>query len=170
VCLECRPKLRKQKEWEVLNYLRENVSQKPAFHDSSRPVSECSKRRPDIFYQCLGHCVIVEVDENQHRNYNPSCECARISEIVGSLGGFPVVFIRYNPDAIKWKGKFVSGVSREKRLEMLVDVVKKELNAIFETFTVRLIQLFYDDDGEDGEYDSDYQPLKVEDITRFVTV
>ena len=28
--------------------------------------------------------MIVEVDENQHSNYEDSCECSRISEIVGA--------------------------------------------------------------------------------------
>ena len=51
------------------------------------------KKRPDIRFEMLtasGHDVIVEVDENQHRGYEESCEwpmAARISEIVGAIGG-----------------------------------------------------------------------------------
>ena len=43
------------------------------------------------------HDVIVEVDEKQHRGYDESCEwqmAARISEIVGAMGGKSVVFVQ----------------------------------------------------------------------------
>ena len=31
--------------------------------------------------------------------YEESCECARLSEIVGGIGGRPVTMIRFNPDS-----------------------------------------------------------------------
>jgi very-short-patch-repair endonuclease len=49
----------------------------------------CSKRRPDVYFELLKHCIIVEIDENQHKAstkteaYKDICECAQLSEIVG---------------------------------------------------------------------------------------
>jgi hypothetical protein len=45
-------------------------------------LQECSKKRPDIYFELNKHCIIVEIDENQHNSYQNSCECARINEIV----------------------------------------------------------------------------------------
>ncbi len=44
-------------------------------------------------------CVlfIIEVDENQHRHIDPSCELKRLEEIQERHGG-PVFVLRYNPD------------------------------------------------------------------------
>jgi hypothetical protein len=58
----------------------------------------CSKRRPDILIEMGSHILIVEVDENQHRNYNTSCEVTRLNELYTDLGDRPIVFIRFNPD------------------------------------------------------------------------
>ena len=54
-------------------------------------LNKCSQRRPDIFFDLLKHCVIVEVDEKQHMSYSEVCECARINDIVNGIGGRPVV-------------------------------------------------------------------------------
>jgi hypothetical protein len=42
--------------------------------------------------------VILEVDENQHKSNDASCEYIRMFNIAQSLGGTPTRFIRYNPD------------------------------------------------------------------------
>lgn len=59
----------------------------------------CSKRRPDIFIDRLTHSIIVEVDEEQHKDYDATCELARINELYTDLGDRPIVMIRFNPDA-----------------------------------------------------------------------
>ncbi len=49
-----------------------------------------TRKRPDIRFEMDAHDVIVEVDENQHSGHEESCEwpmAARISEIVGTIGG-----------------------------------------------------------------------------------
>jgi hypothetical protein len=57
-----------------------------------------SNRRPDIFLN-LGSCIIViEVDENQHVNYDTICENRRLMEISLDVGHKPIIFIRFNPD------------------------------------------------------------------------
>ena len=47
----------------------------------------------------LTHIIIVECDENQHKDYDTTCEIARINELFTDLGDRPIVFIRFNPDA-----------------------------------------------------------------------
>jgi len=62
-----------------------------------------SKRRPDghltLPIPCGGGVVmlIIEVDENQHRHYDPSCEFERLQDIQDVHKGSLYV-VRYNPD------------------------------------------------------------------------
>jgi len=157
VCNECKQHKHK-KEYDVVKFLRKNIDT-PFIYDKNNPVSECSKKRPDIFFDLKTHIVIVEVDENQHKSYSDSCECARLNVIVNSLGGIPVTFIRYNPDKIK---KLT--INKEERLELLKQTIKEELMNIPDKFQIKLIQLYYDDNYKE------YIPKKIEDITKFVCV
>jgi len=60
---------------------------------------ECTKRRPDRVYHCPdGSILILECDENQHRERSCECEQQRMVEISQNYGGSPVYFIRWNPD------------------------------------------------------------------------
>jgi Fe-S cluster biosynthesis and repair protein YggX len=151
-----------KKEWTVVRYLKKNINTKFIFN-SNVMLNGCSKRRPDVFFELNKHCLIVEVDENQHRNYEDNCECARISEIVGSIGGKSVIFIRFNPDKTKNKGKILK-FTLEERLIKLVELIKKELIKEYDKFIVKIIQLYYDDD-----YDV-YKSIKKEDITNKVCI
>jgi len=162
VCDECNQN-RNKKEYMVVRYLRKNIDT-PFIYDSSEPLQGCSKRRPDIFFELLKHCVIVEVDEHQHRSYAETCECARISEIVGSIGGKSVIFIRFNPDKFKHKKNEVCDINIKDRLDELVRVLKEELIKEYDTFVVKVIQLYYDADINTEEY------MNEMDITKLVTI
>jgi hypothetical protein len=48
----------------------------------------------DLGYQV----IIVEVDENQHEQYDCSCENKRLMELSQDVNHRPLVFIRFNPD------------------------------------------------------------------------
>ena len=109
------------------------------------------------------HCLIVEVDENQHNTYEDSCECARINEIVNGICGKSVIIIRYNPDIIKNNGK-QQHISQSDRIDLLVDTIKQELLKQYDTFIVKIIQIFYNDNYET------YQPIKYDVITDQVCV
>lgn len=65
----------------------------------------CSRRRPDILLDLGYQVIIIEVDENQHIDYDTSCEKKRINEIYTDLGDRPIVFIRFNPDEYKIKNE-----------------------------------------------------------------
>lgn len=60
--------------------------------------TKCGLERPDFLFDCGTHFVVLEIDENQHRNKD--CEKARMINISQSLG-LKTVFLRYNPDSFK---------------------------------------------------------------------
>lgn len=170
VCDECNQN-RNKKEFTVVQYLRKNIDTKFVY-DSSTPLNGCSKRRPNIFFDLPLHNIIVEVDEDQHRRYDESCECARINEIVTAIGGKSVIFIRFNPDKFKINDKPQSVPIRD-RLELLVRVLKEELTKEYDTFQIRVIQLFYDiSDNPLSENPSPESEKYINqlDITKLVTV
>ena len=160
-CNDCK-KIQNKKEWAIVRYLRKAINT-PFEYNSSRMLQGCSKKRPDIYFELNKHCVIVEIDENQHNSYQDSCECARINEIVNGVGGKSVIIIRYNPDTIKNKGKNIS-ISNAERIDLLVKTIKYELIKDYDAFIVKTIQLFYNDDYEV------YQQVKDENITNIVAL
>ena len=123
----------------------------------------CSKKRPDVYFELNKHCVIVEIDENQHNNYKDSCECARVNEIVNGIGGKSVIIIRYNPDVVRNKD-IILNIKQLERIELLVKTIKEELIKEYDEFIVKTIQLYYNDDYEE------YQKSKEENITDLVCV
>jgi len=88
--------------------------------------------------------ILLEVDENQHKHYDQSCEHARMHDIVSSLrlGGNTanVVFVRYNPHEFTINDNKVK-ICRKERLEKLVETMKK-LSPDGPPFQVKY--LFYD--------------------------
>ena len=61
----------------------------------------CSKRRPDMLLDIVYCVIVIEIDENQHTDYDSNCESKRMMEISQDVGHRPVVFIRFNPDEYK---------------------------------------------------------------------
>jgi hypothetical protein len=87
----------KTKENEVASIIKEYFNDKDWALDKA-VEGGCSRRRPDIRVDLGTHNIIIEVDENQHEEYDCSCENKRIMEIFQDLGGRNLVFIRFNPD------------------------------------------------------------------------
>jgi hypothetical protein len=158
VCQTCRQRMHK-KEHAVVRHLRRTIDV-PFIYDES-PGFECTRKRPDIRFETPTHDVIVEVDENQHRGYEEQCECARISEIVGAIGGKSVVFVRYNPDDVRYGGT-VQSIAAAERIDLLVETVKIELARVSSRFEVRLVQLWYDAPVAEAKQEFD--------ITRLVAI
>jgi hypothetical protein len=161
VCKDCR-KIQNKKEWSVVRYLRKTIDTKFEYN-SSKMLQGCSKKRPDIYFELNKHSIIVEIDENQHNTYEDSCECARINEIVNGIGGKSVIIIRYNPDTVKNKG-IILNINNADRIDLLVKTIKEELIKEYNSFIVKIIQIFYNDN-----YDK-YQNIKEEDITDLVCI
>ncbi len=120
----------------------------------------CSRRRPDKFLDLGNKVIIVEVDENQHINYDCSCENKRLMEISQDFAHRPIIFIRFNPDDYK-KGDAIVKSCWTKTKTGLVNVPKNQeiewlrrLNSLKEQIeywiendtdkTVEVIQLYYD--------------------------
>ena len=159
ICDNCKQRSSK-KELGIIRHMRKNI-RTPFEYNSSKMLVNCSKKRPDAYFELSKHCVIVEIDEHQHKSYSDSCECSRLNEIVNGIGGKSVVVIRYNPDNIKHKGN-KKIVRKADRWNQLIKTVKAELDMDYDHFNVKLIQLYYDDDFYI------YQPIKITDITDIV--
>lgn len=126
-------------------------------------LNNCTKKRPDVFFDLNSHVVIVEIDEHQHRSYEDTCECARLNEIVNGICGRPVIIIRFNPDITRNNGKKLD-LQLSEKLDLLVDTIKDELIKEYTQFQVKIIQLYYDDNY------TNYQEYKEEDITDIVAI
>ena len=152
----------KTKEYAVVEFIKTTF---PAFHWIADKIIQggCSKRRPDLLLDLGNQIIIIEVDENQHTDYDCSCENKRIMELSQDIGHRPIVFIRFNPDDYDKNGKKINScwgpnqkgicvVKKSKkdewlqRLNALAEQVNYWLQPENETNkTVEIIQLFYDE-------------------------
>jgi hypothetical protein len=151
----------KTKEYSVVEYVK---SKYPALTWIADKIIHggCSKRRPDLLLDLGYQIVIVEVDENQHTDYDCSCENKRIMELSQDLGHRPIVFIRFNPDDYDKNGSNITScwgqdkkgicvVNKSKkdewmqRLHVLEEHINYWINPLNKTNkTIEIIQLFYD--------------------------
>ena len=161
ICNDCK-KIKNKKEWSIVRYLRKVIDTNFEYN-SCKMLQGCSKKRPDIYFELERHCVIVEVDENQHNTYEDSCECSRINEIVNGIGGKSIIIIRYNPDIVRNKG-IMFDVKQEDRIGLLVRSIKEELVKEYDKFIVKIIQIYFDDNYEK------YKFVKEEEITNIVCI
>ena len=164
ICLTyCRPtelsiiakKIIKKKEGLVLAYLDKYIKTDIIPVDDRIIDNSCVKRRPDRLYDCGSYFVVVEIDENQHKNgYYNGCafdlkkqEYRRMAQILEALS-LPVIFIRFNPDSFKIKGK-KQIVNMQKRLDTLEKWVSKCINLKWilgeNESSIRIKHLFYDE-------------------------
>ena len=153
----------KSKEILVTNYIKDNFKDYKITFDQI--ISQgCSRRRPDIFIELYTHCIIVEVDEDQHLSYDSTCENKRIVELYQDLGYRNIVYIRFNPDKYKIKdendkiktirscfskdedGKIKIGSTKDwnHRLQKLKECIAKNIDNIpFKSISYEY--LFYDE-------------------------
>jgi hypothetical protein len=82
---------------------------------------------------------------------------------VSGIGGKSVIIIRYNPDGVKSNGKKLN-INNEDKINLLVSKINEELSKEYDTFLVKIIQLYYDDNYEI------YSPVKEEIITDMVCI
>jgi hypothetical protein len=122
----------------------------------------CSKKRPDLLLDLGYQILIIEIDENQHNNYDCSCENKRLMELSQDLNHRPIIFIRFNPDDYLDNNKNITSCwgsdgngiccvkkSKKKewneRLNILKDTVNYWKNEENKTDkTIEVIELFYD--------------------------
>ena len=120
----------------------------------------CSLRRPDLLLDMGLHIIIIEVDENQHSDYDCSCEHKRLMQISQDVGHRPIVFIRFNPDAYTrpdgivvkscWKlnklGVMTISKTKENEWEDRIQTLKSQIQYWIDNpteKTIEIIELFY---------------------------
>jgi hypothetical protein len=147
----------KSKEKSVTNYIITNFPEYSWITDKSI-LDGCSKRRPDLFLDLGFQVIIIEVDENQHIDYDCTCENKRLMELSKDINHRNLVFIRFNPDdyldlnkkKIKscWKldNNGIIKISNELewniRLSNLADQLKYWINNKTDKM-IEVIQLYY---------------------------
>tara|TARA_B100000683_G_C12507292_1_gene559525 strand:+ start:129 stop:779 length:651 start_codon:yes stop_codon:yes gene_type:complete len=119
MCTDCfawssgkRPRLAKQRE--VLQFLDCEMKEYPYDTTDRTPqdLLDCArKERPDVMWDRPDRIVILEVDEDQHKDRPCECEQTRMMNVSQALGCERTVWIRYNPDSFsspesrKWSTK-----------------------------------------------------------------
>lgn len=155
----------RSKEIEVSNFIKSNFE---GFEISLNKTvgSGCSRKRPDIFFELGDYCLIVEVDENQHIEYDCCCESKRLVSIFDDVGERNIIFIRFNPDGYYDKNgihikspwtKNTMGLTYvpkakkplwEDRLQILKNTIEYWLENPPEKM-IEIVQLFYDQNIDD---------------------
>lgn len=98
----------KTKERAVVEYILKEFPEKTWTSDK-RIADGCSRRRPDLCLDMGSHLIMAEIDENQHMDYDCSCENKRLMELSQDVGHRPIVFLRFNPDDYRRADKSVTG-------------------------------------------------------------
>ena len=151
----------KTKEFAVVEFVKTNHPDLTWIADKS--ISDgCSRRRPDLLLDLGYQIIIIEIDENQHVDYDCSCENKRIMELSQDLVHRPIVFIRFNPDeyvekenhisscwGINKKGICVVKKSKKEEWNDRLQALKNQVNYWIHpdnktNKTIETIQLFYD--------------------------
>jgi hypothetical protein len=122
----------------------------------------CSLRRPDLLLDLGYQIIVIEIDENQHIDYDCSCENKRLMEISQDVNHRPLIFIRFNPDDYKKDGKKITScwdingkgictvkkskkVEWKNRLELLSETIEYWVDIENKTEKIiEVIELFYD--------------------------
>ena len=168
-CMRCfyfhnptkKPKRFKVKEEEVINYLKQEFKDIKMITDKALIGDGlCLRNRPDVLIHLNKHSIIIEIDEEQHKWYNPICDEARINNIQEALNR-PIIIIRFNPDAYIENGKKVKSCFNidkktgmrtipknqeqnwNNRLSKLKDTLAFSLED-YKDDPIRIIKLFYD--------------------------
>jgi hypothetical protein len=149
-------KQEKKKEKLVMSYLDKYIKLENIIKITDDKVVDtyCNYYRPDRIYDLGTHCVIIEVDEDQHKGKKASCskgeigELARMHEIQNAVG-MNCIFLRFNPDNFRVKDK-IQKINMNERLKILVKWIEKCSQMIPEKDLepVKYKYLFYDEYDE----------------------
>ena len=88
----------KTKETSVNCFIKEHYGSQLDIVSDRVIQGGCSRKRPDMLIDLGYQLIIIEVDENQHIDYDASCENRRIMELSKDVEFRPIVFVRFNPD------------------------------------------------------------------------
>ncbi len=88
----------KTKEFTVVSYIKDELPEYTWVHNR-QIQGGISRRKPDLLVNLEKHTVIIEVDENQHTQYDCTCENKRLVQLSQDNQHKPIIFIRFNPDS-----------------------------------------------------------------------
>jgi len=117
---------------------------KPLWYNET--ACDCTtKRRIDHRKLINDTLLCIETDENQHKSYSKEDEIARYNDLFMAFGG-KFIFIRFNPDKYKDKGKSCNPmlVNRLPVLETEISKQIKRIESNENTELLEVIELYYD--------------------------
>jgi hypothetical protein len=100
-CEYCNPEIFKSARLAKQNALMDYLDNRGLVGTTTDTIIDggiCGKERPDRVYETDSFILILECDENQHKDRLVECEKNRMINITQSYGGMPLYFIRWNPD------------------------------------------------------------------------
>ena len=123
-CEYCNPEIFKKMQLVKQNELMSYLDAKDFKGYSTDKIVDngiCGKERPDRVFDFDDKIIILECDENQHKERNCLCEQTRMINISQTFGGLPVYFIRFNPD------KYISS-----KIDKSIEDIKIRYNLLFD--------------------------------------
>jgi hypothetical protein len=146
-CEYCRPATFKVARFAKQNALMEYLDARElvgVMTDKAIESGMCGKERPDRVFDFGDKIVIVECDENQHKDRERECELTRMKNIGQMFGGTPVYFIRWNPDGYTCSEMVPETVGmRHKRLgDLLLSIT--EGREVLPSALVAVHYMYYD--------------------------
>ena len=107
-------------------------------------LKDCDRReRPDVLWDRGDRIVILEVDEDQHRERPCECEQTRMINVSEALGCPKTVWIRYNPDSFK-SPESRKWTTHAKRHALLATWLEWALTGPLPANTISVLHLFFD--------------------------
>jgi len=132
-------------EEKVKKYLQKNLEGVDPIYNKS--IGKL-KYKTDIRYEFEHGQIIIEIDEDQHKDYDILDEKTRMKAIQKELD-VPCIFFRFNPDGYTLETN-KKQVSFEKRLSMLLDAILGSIADLNEDENNRndivIFRLFFDHD------------------------
>jgi len=107
--------------------------------------------RVDFVILRNGHLIFLEIDEDQHKTSDPSCDVSRMTKIYESLaiGGntLPITFIRFNPDVYRICDDRQK-MPNKKRDAKLIEIINDPTHVIYtNTKPMAIHYMYYDTNG-----------------------
>jgi hypothetical protein len=124
----------------ILNLYKDFYNDKPLYVNLSGGCCT-SKRRIDM-RKLIGNTLLcIEIDENQHKQYDDTDEENRYDNLYLDFSG-KYIFIRYNPDSYK-KGKRKYNPSFDERMDELVKQINIHTKRIEKEENVDLVEIHH---------------------------
>lgn len=149
LCKYCNPnKSKKTKEEEFYKFLINTKLNKSEYYKliyNNCIGFECGNYRPDFKFDCNLYFVIIEIDENQHKQYETNCELTRMNNIY-LANGLSTLFIRFNPDSFICNNEKIKLSLKDKYTTFINDLPNYLFNNyIFKSDKgIDIIYLYYD--------------------------